>query len=81
MLNDQFPLFCYYSDISYGMCGCQASCQCSNCYNICFYGSFKVKKVSGSVYPLLVHFTPFIFLVCLSLPLPWGKVRHMTTFF
>lgn len=49
-------------------------------YNMCCYGSFRVEKVSGSVYPQLVHFTPLISLVCLSLPLSWGKVRHKTTF-
>ena len=41
---------------------------------LCFNGSFKVKKVSGSLYPVDS-------LVCLSLPRPWGKLRHKTTFF
>ena len=29
----------------------------------------------------MVHFTPLISLICLSLPQGWGKVRHETTFF
>ena len=41
---------------------------------LCFNGSFKVKKVSGSLYPVDS-------LVCLSLPRSWGKLRHKTTFF
>ena len=76
-LIDQSPWFCYLSNICSGMWGCQASCQDSNCWNICCYGSFRVEKVSGSVYPKLVHFTPLTFLVCLTLPLNWGKVRPL----